>query len=319
MENSLECIKLQPIIDREISEDASILQNVKLPDTNKEYTLYLKREDLINPIISGNKWRKLKYNLKEADKLGEKKILTFGGAFSNHIHATAGAGKIFGFNTVGVIRGEEHLPLNPTLQFAADCGMKLFYLDRTTYRRKTDLKVLQSLKSKFGQFYLVPEGGTNQLAVKGASEIVKNLNADYDYILSACGTGGTLSGIICGLNGSKNIIGVPVLKGADFLNEDIAKYVKEFSGKNYSNWNLNLNYHFGGYAKITKELVKFIKDFESINYVQLDPIYTGKLLLAVQEMLNKNEFIENPIIIAIHTGGLQGIAGMKNRMDKLLS
>jgi 1-aminocyclopropane-1-carboxylate deaminase/D-cysteine desulfhydrase-like pyridoxal-dependent ACC family enzyme len=319
MKNSFDGIKLQSIIDKEISEDAAILQNVKLPGITKAYTLYLKREDLIHPIISGNKWRKLKYNLKEANKLGEQTLLTFGGAFSNHIYATAGAGKIFGFNTIGVIRGEEHIPLNPTLQFATDCGMELFYLDRTTYRKKTDPQVLQKLKSKFGQFYLVPEGGTNQLAIKGASEIIKNLDADFDYVLSACGTGGTLSGIICGLNGSKKIIGIPVLKGARFLIDDIKKYVKEFSGKTFSNWTLDLNYHFGGYAKITKELAMFLKDFESINSVQLDPIYTGKLLLAVREMLKKNEFIENPTIIAIHTGGLQGIKGMKNKMDKLLS
>jgi 1-aminocyclopropane-1-carboxylate deaminase len=319
MKNSFVGIKLQSIIDKEINEDAAILQNVKLPGTTKAYTLYLKREDLIHPIISGNKWRKLKYNLKEADKLGEKYLLTFGGAFSNHIYSTAGAGKIFGFDTIGVIRGEEHLPLNPTLQFAADCGMELFYLDRTTYRKKTDPQVLQRLRSKFGQFYLVPEGGTNQLALKGASEIVNNIDVDYDYIISACGTGGTLSGIICGLNGSKKIIGIPVLKGADFLNNDITTYVKEFSGKAFSNWKLDLNYHFGGYAKITKELVMFIRDFESINSVRLDPIYTGKLLFGIQELLNKNEFIENPTIIAIHTGGLQGISGMKNRIDKLLS
>ena len=148
--------------------------------------------------------------------------------------------------------------------------MKLFYLNRTCYREKNDPLLIQELRNKFGQFYLVPEGGTNQLAVKGAAEIVENINLNYDYILTTCGTGGTLSGIICGLKGKNNIIGVPVLKGADFLKNNIIKYVKEFSGTNFSNWNLHLNYHFGGYAKITKELVEFIKKFESINYVQLE-------------------------------------------------
>ncbi len=319
MKDSLVENKLKSIIDKEISEDAAILQKVKLPNSSKKYTLYLKREDLIHPTISGNKWRKLKYNLLEAERLNQRTLLTFGGAYSNHIHATASAGKIFGFNTIGIIRGEQHIPLNPTLQFASDCGMKLYYIDRTSYRKKTDPLVIQELKKKFGQFYLLPEGGTNQLAIKGAAEIIENINVDYDYILSACGTGGTLSGIICGLNGNNNIVGVPVLKGADFLKNDIAEYVEGFSGKSYSNWKLNLNYHFGGYAKITKELVEFIKNFEEINYVQLDPVYTGKLLFAIQDMINKNELKENSIIIAVHTGGLQGITGMKNRMDKLLS
>ena len=319
MKNNFDEIEFKSIIDKEIIEDAAILQQVKLPDSSRKYTLYLKREDLIHSTISGNKWRKLKYNILEAKKLNHKTLLTFGGAYSNHIHATASAGKTFGFNTIGIIRGEECLPLNPTLKFASDCGMKLFYLNRSSYRKKNDPLIIQELRNQFGQFYLLPEGGTNQLAIKGAAEIVENINFDFDYILSACGTGGTLSGIICGLNGKNKIIGVPVLKRANFLRKDIYNYVEEFSGTNYFNWKLVLNYHFGGYAKITKELIEFIQKFEAINYVQLDPIYTGKLLFAIQEMINNNELKDNPIIIGVHTGGLQGIAGMKNRMDKLLS
>jgi 1-aminocyclopropane-1-carboxylate deaminase/D-cysteine desulfhydrase-like pyridoxal-dependent ACC family enzyme len=319
MRNNMEASLLSEIIKREIDEKAAILQEVIIPDTNKNIKVYLKREDLIHSTISGNKWRKLKYNLFEARKLGIKTLLTFGGAFSNHIYATASAGKIFGFNTIGIIRGEEHLPLNPTLSFAQKCGMQIHYIDRSNYRKKKEVDFIQNLRQKFGEFYLIPEGGTNILAVKGSTEIIESIDIDFDYIISACGTGGTLSGLICGLNGGKNIIGLPVLKGADFLNNEISRYVKEYSSGTFSNWKLDLDYHLGGYAKISKELVLFIKMFEEINQVKLDPIYTGKLLYGIQSMIQENKIPGNPTIIAIHTGGLQGIDGMKNKMDKLLS
>jgi 1-aminocyclopropane-1-carboxylate deaminase/D-cysteine desulfhydrase-like pyridoxal-dependent ACC family enzyme len=319
MRNNMDASVLNEIIKREIDEKAAILQEVIIPDTNKNIRVYLKREDLIHSTISGNKWRKLKYNLFEARKLGIKTLLTFGGAFSNHIYATASAGKLFGFNTIGIIRGEEHLPLNPTLSYAQKCGMQIHYIDRSNYRKKKEVDFIQNLRQKFGEFYLIPEGGTNILAVKGSSEIIESINIDFDYIISACGTGGTLSGLICGLNGEKNIIGLPVLKGADFLNNEISQYVKEYSSGTFSNWKLDLHYHLGGYAKISKELVLFIKMFEEINQVMLDPIYTGKLLYGIQSMIQENKIPDNSTIIAIHTGGLQGIDGMKNKMDKLLS
>jgi 1-aminocyclopropane-1-carboxylate deaminase len=310
---------IEKIISENIDEQASILQKIKFPDIETNINVYLKREDLIHPAISGNKWRKLKYNLRYAKEKGMDTILTFGGAYSNHIHAVSAAGKIFGINTIGIIRGEKTFPLNSTLSFAEENGMLIDYVDRSTYRKKTEPAFIDSLKGKYGQFYLVPEGGTNQLAIKGSSEIIKNINIDYQYIISACGTGGTISGIICSLKGEKQIIGIPVLKGADFLKVDISRYVKEFTGNIFSNWKLEMDYHFGGYAKITKELVVFINKFNQINKVHLDPIYTGKLLFGIQSMIKRKAIIENSTIIAIHTGGLQGIEGMKNKMDKLLS
>lgn len=307
------------IISNEINEDAATLSEIKLPNSVHGINVYLKREELLHSTISGNKWRKLKYNLIEANKLGFETLLTFGGAYSNHIHATANAGKLFGFKTIGIIRGEEHLPLNPTLADAQKCGMQIHYVTRSDYRKKREIEFIQELKNKFGNFYLVPEGGTNSLAVKGCTEIVDDINIDFDHILSACGTGGTISGVICGLEGRKKVIGIPVLKGADFLNNDIADYIQEYTGNEYSNWELNLDYHFGGYAKINKELVEFINDFKLVNGIQLDPVYTGKLLFAVNSMLGNGEFSSGSNIIALHTGGLQGIAGMQNKINKLLS
>jgi 1-aminocyclopropane-1-carboxylate deaminase len=303
----------------EIDESRAIIHQVKLPDQKNNIKIYLKREDLIHEALSGNKWRKLKYNLIEARRKGFETLLTFGGAYSNHIHATAYAGKIFNFRTIGIIRGEQHQPLNNTLTEALNCGMEIHYVDRTNYRKKNEQEFLDKLYDTYGEFYLLPEGGSNNLAVKGCTEIVDSINIDFQYIISACGTGGTLSGIISGLRGAKKIIGIPVLKGADFLKRDIKNFVVNYSNTDYNNWILNLNYHFGGYAKINKELVSFLFDFEIINNVKLDPIYTGKLLYALNDMIKNNTFPDNSTIIAIHTGGLQGLHGMRNKMNKLLS
>ena len=315
MQNS----SLSELIKNTINVDAAILHKIELPNIKKHVRIYLKREDLLQPIISGNKWRKLKYNLLKANEEGHKKLLTFGGAYSNHIHATAGAGSIFGFNTIGIIRGEQTLPLNSTLTEAKKYGMRIEYVDRKSYRNKTQPKFTESLKEKFGDFYLIPEGGTNQLAVKGCTEIIDNINIDYDYIFAACGTGGTLSGLICALNGNKKIYGIPVLKGAGFLQQEIEEHVLKFSRTKYNNWELKLDFHFGGYAKINKELVNFIYEFEELNKIQVEPIYTAKMLFGIKAMIENDEIPEDSTIIALHTGGLQGRAGMKEKIIKYLS
>ncbi len=298
-----------------IHEDSAILKSVILPDINKNINVYIKREDLLHPIISGNKWRKLKYNLVEAKDKGYKTILTFGGAYSNHIHATAGAGKIFGFNTIGIIRGEEHLPLNPTLKDATEFGMRIHYVSRSEYRKKTDEKFIEMLHQKFGDFYHVPEGGSNILAVKGGTEIVQDINIDFDYIVSACGTGGTLAGVICGLDGNKKAIGISALKGADFLNENVGKFIKDYSCKNYYNWEIKLDYHFGGFAKTKPEQIAYMKEFEKLNNIQLDPIYTSKMIYGIYDMINNGEIKEAKTVIALHTGGLQGRRGKEKVLN----
>ena len=279
--------------------------------------LFIKREDLNHPELSGNKWHKLKYNLISAKENGYETLLTFGGAFSNHIYATAAAGKLFGFNTIGIIRGEEHLPINPTLSFASSMGMKIHYVNRKTYREKNSIEFIKHLRQKFGNFYLLPEGGTNKLAVKGAGEIISNIDTDFDYVCCACGTGGTLAGLITGLDGRKRALGFSVLKGGSFLLSDVKKLVYETAGKKYNNWDINLNFHFGGYAKINSELVKFIQRFQKITSIPIEPIYTGKLLFGIYNLILNKYFNNGMNILAIHTGGLQGLPGMKNKISKL--
>lgn len=319
MKNSMNTDLIYNKMKEHINEDAAIIQKIELPSKPINVNVFIKREDLLHSTISGNKWRKLKYNLIQAHNDGYQKLLTFGGAYSNHIHATASACKMFGFKTIGIIRGEEHLPHNPTLKFAKECGMQIHYVNRSEYRRKREEDFISDLRKQFGHFYLLPEGGTNQLAIKGCIEIINDIKIDYDYICSACGTGGTLSGIICGLAGKKKVIGIPVLKGAGFLNKEITKYINEYSQKEFTNWELKLDYHCGGYAKINKDLIEFILEFEKINNIQLDPVYTGKLLFGIQLMIKNGEIPDNSTILAIHTGGLQGRAGMENKINKLLS
>ena len=280
---------------------------------DKQIKLFIKREDLTDEFISGNKWYKLKYNLIEAEKLGYKTLLTFGGAFSNHIHATVAAGKKYKFKTIGVIRGEEHLPLNPTLESAQANGMILEYLDRKSYRNKYDKGLIDRLRNKYGDFYLIPEGGSNHLAIKGVAEIIPGLDNNFDFICSACGTGGTLAGLVLGLNSKSFALGFSVLKGGGFLYQNIRSLLSHYQKENLNNWQINLDYHFGGYAKINRELIKFCKDFEIQHNIPIEPIYTGKMLYGVFNLIDNNYFRRQSTIVAIHTGGLQGLKGLKQR------
>ena len=282
----------------------------------REITLLIKREDLNHPLMSGNKWHKLKYNLQEAQMQSKKTLLSFGGAYSNHIYALSAAGKIFNFNTIGVIRGEEHLPLNPTLSFAQDNGMKLYYLDREKYRKKNSLEIINELKNIFGDFYLLPEGGSNHLAVKGCSEISNSIKEDFDYICCPCGTGGTLAGLISGLKGKRFALGFAVLKGANFLKENVASLVQDANETNHNNWDINLDYHFGGYARFDKQLLDFVYNFSSENKIPIEPIYSGKMLFGIYDLVSRGFFKEGSRIIAIHTGGLQGLKGLSEIIKK---
>jgi 1-aminocyclopropane-1-carboxylate deaminase len=269
--------------------------------------LFIKREDLLHPIISGNKFRKLKYNLAEAKQLGYKKLLTFGGAFSNHIVAVAGAGKEFGFDTIGIIRGEElfyKIGENPSLQFAHEHGMQFHFTDRTSYSDKTSSEFLSKLEQMFGSFYLIPEGGTNDLAIKGCEEILTSEDkSEFSHICCAIGTGGTISGIINSSSENQQIIGFSSLKG-DFLSEVICNFVQK------KNWNVNCTYHFEGYGKVSEELIDFLNQFYQETKIPLDPVYTGKMMFGIIDLIQNNFFPPHSKILAIHTGGSQGIAGM---------
>lgn len=280
--------------------------NQKINIENPNITLYIKRDDLLHPHMSGNKFRKLKYNLAQAKKENKQTLLTFGGAFSNHILAVAAAGKEYGFKTIGVIRGEElqgKTSDNPTLQKAQDFGMIFEFVTRERYREKNNPKIVEGLSNKYGDFYVIPEGGTNDLAVKGCEEILISEDEEFDYICCSAGTGGTISGIINCSKSSQQVLGFPALKG-DFLRQDICRFVTK------SNWELITDYHFEGYAKVSEELIRFINKFYQKYKIPLDPIYTGKMAFGVLDLIDKNYFPENSKILMIHTGGLQGIAGM---------
>lgn len=288
---------------------------VYTPKGSNPIKLWIKREDLLHPHISGNKYRKLRYNLEAAQDKGCSTLITFGGAYSNHIAATAAAGKEFGFKTIGVIRGDELVNImkskeniNPTLSFAHKQGMQFKFIDRKSYRQKHTTEFKEKLKKEFGDFYLVPEGGTNVLAVEGCEEILNKEDAKFDYICCAIGTGGTISGIINSLNNHQKVLGFPALKG-DFLSDVIKQYVRPTD-----NWHLKTDYNFGGFAKINEELVHFINDFKKQTTLQLDPIYTGKMLYGIVDLHTKGYFEEDTKILAIHSGGLQGIDGMNQRL-----
>lgn len=278
----------------------------------KGVTLHIKREDTIHPLISGNKYRKLKYNLLEALKLGQDTLLTFGGAFSNHVAAVACVGHEQGFSTIGVIRGDELANTwqnNPTLKLAHEQGMQFHFVSRSDYRLKNESEFLQNLKDQFGEFYLVPEGGTNALAVKGCEEIVTEADTHFDIICCAVGTGGTVAGLINAAKPHQQVWGFPALKG-DFLREEVGKWTIQ------ENWRLVTDYHFGGYAKVDQKLVDFINDFKRQTKIPLDPIYTGKLIFGIFDLVNQDVFPQNTKILAIHTGGLQGIQGMNPVLKK---
>lgn len=279
---------------------------------HKNISLNIKREDLLHPFVSGNKFRKLKYNIQEALKLNQTQIITFGGAFSNHIAATAYACKEAKIQSVGIIRGEElasKIKENPTLQFAQDCGMKFEFITRENYRNKTEKSFQDYLQNKYGNHYLIPEGGANDLAVKGCQEIITIEDKNFDYICCAIGTGTTIAGLINRANNNQKILGFPALKG-DFLQNDIRKFA------NKNNWKLISDYHFGGYAKVTDELIAFLNTFYKTNKIPLDPVYTGKMVFGVMDLIQKDYFPENAKILLIHTGGLQGIAGMNQSLER---
>ena len=274
---------------------------------NAGVRLLVKREYLNHPFVSGNKWWKLKYNLEEVRKSRNQTLLTFGGAYSNHIYATAAAAKELDLKSIGVIRGEKVLPLNATLAFAGEYGMQMHFVSRDEYRKKSERSFVESLREKFGDFYLIPEGGSNTLAVKGCAEFAREKlsSIDFDYLCLPVGTGGTMAGIIAGLEGKKNVIGFSVLKNGNFLNEEVGKLLSEYAERGYRNWTLQTDYHFGGYAKRTPALNEFILNMENQHHLSLDPIYTGKTVAGVFDLIERSYFPKGSTILILHTGGLR--------------
>lgn len=283
---------------QELSDDAT---------KNAGIRLFIKRDDLIHPTVSGNKWRKLKYSLEQALTEKATTLLTFGGAYSNHLYATAAAGNALGFRTIGIVRGEDYTQkITPTLQFCLEQNMTLHFVSRQEYRQRNDPEYLQQLSSKFENPYIIPEGGTTQLALKGVremtSEVENQLERKPDYYAVAVGTGGTAAGILSGKN---SVLAFSALKGGGFLETDILNLIgnKEKAGR----LDLYTEYHFGGYAKWTPALFEFMKAFYHNHHIQLEQVYTAKMLYGLYDLIRQGHFKTDTTIVAVHTGGLQGL------------
>ena len=303
------------------SSTHSLLQELSEPvAAAKGVRLLLWRDDLANPDLPGNKARKLKYNLAAARQQGHHTLLTFGGAYSNHIAAVATAGRLLGLQTIGLIRGDAPMagagpPLNATLAQATADGMALHYLDRSMYRRRSEPDFVAEQLARFGPAYVLPEGGTNALALPGCAELVAEIrqHTEFDALAIAAGTGGTLAGLLIGLAGQHHAVGVAALKSGGFLRAEIDALTQQSVGQAFDNYSLQTGYHFGGYAKYSAELLSFIQQFRARHGVQLDPIYTGKLLFGVLNLIEKDYFRRGSTVVAIHTGGLQAWAGWEQR------
>ena len=289
----------------------TVIQEIIDPAKNFEAKLFIKRDDLMHPFISGNKWWKLKYNFQAARDNQDQTIITFGGPFSNHIAATAAAGKVYGFKTIGIIRGERPQNSNKTIAFALNNGMELHFIDRASYRKKSNDEFLDQLEKKFGPFYLIPEGGANLEGVKGCAEMLEGVTNSYNYICCPCGTGTTLAGLILSKNKEVKVLGFSALKGGEFLKDNVSHFLtaaeKEFSDKcPDQNWEIITDYHFGGYAKVKPELIKFVQAFETRTGIPLDFVYGGKMIAGIYDLGAKGFFKASDKILIIHTGGLQG-------------
>ncbi len=292
-------------LDQWLNQKARIEKIDLTPWNLPERHIHILREDRLLAQASGNKLRKLLPNLREAARAGIKRIVTFGGAYSNHIAATAAAGQKFGFETIGLIRGEElasEAKLNTTLQKAADCGMQLVFIARSEYRRRWEHEYLGALHRRFGPCMIIPEGGSNDLAIQGVAHMVELLPKQFKLLCTPIGTGGTMAGLLSGANQTQEVWGFSALKGIDFDGQ-LTNFGQGVSRRIFN------DYHFGGYAKANNELIEFINNFKAQTKIPLDPIYTGKMMYGLLDLLKKDPKIKDDEILVVHTGGLQGIKG----------
>ena len=291
-------------------------QEVQLPAVQQAgVRLFIKREDLLHPYVSGNKWRKLGPNLQQALAGPYKSVASFGGAFSNHVYALAAACQALGLPCHGFIRGEEHLPLNPTLAFARQNGMQLHYVSRGQYRQKETAQVQTALAQQLPEahkpVYWVPEGGTNALAVQGCMDIVNEIEMPFNVLTCAVGSGGTMAGLVAAAPANAQVLGFAALKNGHFLNGTVQALVQNHAVK--AQWQIETNWHFGGYAKANQALVNFIRQFYAQTQIPLEPVYTGKMLYGLLQHIDQGAFAPGTHIVAVHTGGLQGIRGFNQR------
>ena len=289
--------------------------NFKLPSKIKELKLninnsnniklFIKREDLIHDIVSGNKWRKLNYNFKYIKEKKIKKILSFGGAYSNHLHALSWLAKKNNIKSFGLVRGCKLSIENPTLSFCKKNKMDLFFLNRSTYRNnKYNNPIFKKIIKSEENVFVIPEGGFNEFGIKGCEEIMNEVNEHYDIICCSIGSGCTAVGIIKSLKFDQSFLGFSSFKNNSQIKNIISEKVKTM------NWEINSEYNFGGFGQVNNELKKFIKDFKNTYEIMLDPIYTSKLFFGLFDMISKNKLPKDSRILALHTGGLQGIQGV---------
>ena len=286
---------------------------------DKGITVSMLREDLLHPDISGNKWRKLKYNLLRAEQKQCEAILTFGGAFSNHIAATAAAGKAFGVKTVGIIRGEDADLSNSTLAYASDCGMEIHCVSRDVYKQKNESAYRHKLRQRFGNIWIVPEGGANYEGVNGCTEILTEQTRDYNIIAVSCGTGTTLAGMALSLQPHQQLLGFPALKGKGYLRKEVFQHLKWFlmddalAEEYLEDVQFHEAYHFGGFGKMDPTLVQFMNSFYQKHRIRLDGLYTGKMLFGLYDLVQADAFQQGDKLLVVHTGGLQGNKGLESR------
>lgn len=292
---------------QELKADWLLENNVKL---------LIKREDLLHAEVSGNKWRKLELNYNYFEQNNYTEIVTFGGAFSNHIAATAALGKITGVKTIGVIRGEPVALNNSTLAKAIEDGMEIHFVSREAYKQKAVSAEVVHILKELEKPYVIPEGGANRLGLLGCAKITKGIK-DVDVFAVAAGTGSTFGGMVAGASSKSWILGFPVLKGMHSMVRDIDGALFEAGITDEGNWSLNHDYHFGGYAKADQRLIDFINDFWITHRVKLDPIYTAKAMFGVVDLIKKG-VLKNQTVMFIHTGGMQGVKGFERRYNVTL-
>ncbi|MFL0799798.1 MAG: pyridoxal-phosphate dependent enzyme [Agarilytica sp.] len=307
-------------LDRNLTEIACLapLQEIVLDIfEEKSVRVFIKREDLLHPLIGGNKIYKLYgYLRRYIQNEIQTPILSFGGAYSNHILALATVGNMLGIPTIGVIRGEEGKALSATLVDAKAQGMHLHFVSRSDYRQRHQSEMLQGLAKRFGDVFPIPEGGGGATGAEGLISLAEGitLRADFkpEYIFHACGTGSSLAGLIAGFSrqpvGGIYTYGVPVLKGYTALNDDI-KTLMQTLGASSQNWRLLERYHWGGYAKFPDALASFVQSFEERTEIPLDPVYTAKEIWAIVDQVSQDRFPPGANIVAVHSGGLQGRRG----------
>lgn len=297
-----------PNMNPAFGQNPTPLQTLALPP-NSAIEAWIKRDDLNHPLIQGNKWHKLKYNLQAAQSQHKHQLLTFGGAYSNHIAATAAAAFERGWSSIGLIRGNElatnQQAWSPTLKQAQRHGMTFEFVDRQTYRLRHQPTWLNALLQRYPKAYFLPEGGSNPLAINGFESVINELNQQcpsWTHLLCAVGTGGTLAGLAKFAQPHQQIWGIASLKNAGYLREQIS----EWAGLDKTNWRLFTEFHGGGYGKTSNDVLNISQQFEQNNGVKLDPVYTAKLVFAFNRLIQAGAFAANSRVVLYHSGGLQG-------------